>query len=333
MEQNLVDPTMIDRYLISISGLRGNGLVGWIKAPVKLLLSVMQAIKIIRKCQPDMVLGFGGFASGPGGIAAFILGKSLLIHEQNAVAGLTNRILSRVAKMVIEAFPNTFVKNSDRENTATRTKIERIKTMGNPLRKDIQNLASLALPKISPPINVLVLGGSRGAQSLNRQVPKILASLVEKNRVKVRHQCGKDKLDDTQHSYRSLANSSETVCLVEFIDDMRSAYQWADLVICRAGALTVSEIAAVGIAAVFIPYPYAVDDHQTYNAQWLENANAAIVVQETDLDNEQVVIQIKELISDPKNLQKMAANGRKIAYKNSTQSIADACEVILGEAA
>ena len=203
MEQELVNQEDIARYLISISGVRGKGLLGWIKAPFKLFFSVTQAIKVIKKSQPDIVLGFGGFASGPGGIAAFILGKKLVLHEQNAIAGLTNRMLARVATLVIEAFPNTFGKNASVAiNIKTSSKAYKFKTMGNPLRQQIKKLAQLPISKANNPVNVLVLGGSRGAQSLNREVPKILTGLIEKKAVMVKHQCGKNKLDETQHAYQ-----------------------------------------------------------------------------------------------------------------------------------
>jgi len=334
MEEVLVKQDNIERFLISINGLRGNGLIGWVKAPFKLFLSVRQAIKIIKICQPDIVIGFGGFASGPGGIAAFLLGKILVVHEQNAVPGLTNRILSRVASLVIAAFPNTFKQNTAHmKKRVSGRDIDRYRTMGNPLREEIQNLSKETKTKINRPVQILVLGGSRGAQSLNKQVPKIIAGLIENDAVKVKHQCGNNKLEETQKGYQSISHSTERVAIVEFIDDMTAAYRWADLVICRAGALTVSEIAAVGIAAVFVPYPYAVDDHQTVNAQWLENAQAALVIQEKELKDSQLIQTIASLIDAPQKLQKMANRGRDVAYINATQSIADACEVLVGEAA
>ncbi len=321
MEETLVKDKDISIFFISVKGLRGNGIMGWIKAPFNLIISVMQAKKIIQMCQPDLVLGFGGFASGPGAIAAYLLKKKLVIHEQNAVAGLTNRIMSRLASVVIEAFPNTFSKSS------------RVKTMGNPLRKEIQELAELAINPASKPINLLILGGSRGAQSINREIPKLLASLIASNEVKVKHQCGKNKREETQAIYQTLTNAEQNVSLYEFITDMNQVYQWADLVICRAGALTVSEIAAVGLAAIFIPYPYAVDDHQTANAKWLQSAGAAMLVQERELQNNQVREAMIALINSPENLDKMAKQGRQLAYQNATQQIADRCEAGIKEVA
>ena len=320
MEVELIGKTKIPLYLISISGLRGNGIFGWIKAPFTLLKAVVQALIIIRKQKPDVVIGFGGFASGPGGVASFLAGTPLLIHEQNAVAGLTNKILAKFAKKVFQAFPDAF------------ETVKNVETVGNPIRKAIIDLDKNRETKTT--INLLVVGGSRGARVFNDVLPEILAPSILSGEVNVRHQSGKDNYSSTISNYEANnIKQGQSLNVEEFIDEMEQAYLWADLVICRAGALTVSEIAAVGVAAIFVPFPYAVDDHQTKNALWLVEQEAAILIHESNLKSETSRKEIVDLVANPKKINDMATKAKKIAYINATVIMADACEVLMGKAA
>jgi UDP-N-acetylglucosamine--N-acetylmuramyl-(pentapeptide) pyrophosphoryl-undecaprenol N-acetylglucosamine transferase len=314
MEEELVSKQDIELHLISISGLRGNGLIGWLKAPFRLTKAVIDSIKILKRQTPSIVIGFGGFASGPGGLAAFLTGTPLIIHEQNAVAGLTNRVLSKIAKMTFEGFPNAF--NVEKKN---------IKTIGNPVRKEILalNKRELNWVKENKSINILVVGGSRGALALNQHLPKVFAELAKNNLLAVKHQVGRNRLVETQAFYD--LSGFNNVTLNEFVDDMAEAFCWADLVICRAGASTVSEVAASGVCAVFIPYPYAVDDHQTANAQWLVKQNAARSFSESDLQQTTIVEEINNLINTPEMMIKIRKTAKRMAYINAASEVADYC--------
>ena len=320
MEEKLVAKTGIPLSLISIAGLRGNGFIGWLKAPFVLLSAIVQAIKIIGKVSPDIVIGFGGFVSGPGGLAAFLLRKPLLIHEQNAVVGLTNKMLAKIADQVFQAFPNT-IQGCD---CCT--------TIGNPIRQEIKKIERRKTELMQQPINILVIGGSRGATTFNQYLPSILAPLLREGAIKIHHQSGEGNLDETVENYTAQEIAiNHGIEISEFIDDMAKAYSWADIVICRAGALTVSEVAAVGIAAIFIPYPFAVDDHQTLNASWLVGHNAAILIRQCDLQSKQANSQITKLIKDVEQIGKMAFNARKVAYLDATQAMSAACEMLMKE--
>jgi UDP-N-acetylglucosamine--N-acetylmuramyl-(pentapeptide) pyrophosphoryl-undecaprenol N-acetylglucosamine transferase len=322
MEQQLVTQHGFDIELLKIKGLRGNGLVGWLKAPYRLLNSVMQARKIIRSFAPQVVIGFGGFASGPGGFASFLLGKALFIHEQNAVAGLTNKLLSRLATNCFQAFPNTLNSRLASE------------TIGNPIRKAIRELPPKDAIDGSKIVNILVIGGSRGAQCLNQSLPSLFAEIASIKNIKVMHQCGKGNQEMTLKEYKESGLTDDNIVTVsEFIDDMASAYKNCDLVICRAGALTVSEIAAVGVAAIFVPYPFAVDDHQTLNANWLVNEEAAIIMRQENLSNVRDREAVVKLVCDAERLSTMAKNSRKSAYLNATEILGKACERLFQEAA
>lgn len=326
MENQLIGETDIPLNLISISGLRGNGLIGWLKVPFVLLKAIYQAVRIIRKFNPDIVIGFGGFASGPGGLAAFLLRKPLFIHEQNAVAGLTNRTLAKLAKRVFLAFPDT-IKGS-----------QNCQTIGNPVRCEIVELNKLDVQdnvvNNDEKINLLVIGGSRGAKVFNQILPRILVPLINLNKITVRHQCGKGNLETTTDTYSEFGiQASDNIKVHEFIKNMSEAYRWADLVVCRAGALTVSEIAAVGIAAIFVPFPFAVDDHQTKNAQWLVEQNAAILISETELREEQTERKIIKLVEDKIKLAKMAAQAKNVAYLDASKVLANACELLMEDVA
>ncbi|MBV1911082.1 MAG: undecaprenyldiphospho-muramoylpentapeptide beta-N-acetylglucosaminyltransferase [Kangiellaceae bacterium] len=322
MEQDLVSKKAIPISLISVAGLRGNGLLGWLKAPFSLIFSVWQGMQVIRKISPSVVIGFGGFASGPGGLASFLMRKKLIIHEQNAVPGLTNKLLSKLAHRVYQAFPNTFVGKGD------------IQTIGNPIRNEIRNLKTNNADKKDTVLNVLIIGGSRGAQALNIQMPWILSEVAKNGLIEVIHQCGERGLEETNRRYSDdFSSSFEKVKVKAFIDDMAKVYSWADVVICRAGALTVSEIAAVGIAAIFVPFPFAVDDHQTMNARWLVKNDAALLIDQSELSKESTLLSIKTLLNDRPKIKQMAINAKKIAYMDAAQKMSDACNSFFKEVA
>ena len=311
LEHRVIPAAGIPLEIISISGLRGKGLLNLLFVPLKLVLAIAQVIKIFIKVKPDAVLGMGGFVSGPCGLAAFILRKPLYLHEQNAIPGLTNKVLRHLATTTIQAFPNSF-KNKD------------VVTMGNPIRKDISGLASPEerMAKRNDSIRLLIIGGSLGAQSLNENVPQALSELPSELQANVWHQTGKNKLDATVEKYKDLNVEAK---VTEFIEDMAEAYEWADLVICRAGALTISELANAGVAAILVPYPYAVDDHQTANAAYLTNVDAAILIPQ-----EQLIQQLKESITEllqsgRSKLIEMAKAARELSKPNATQEVAEIC--------
>ena len=312
LEARLVPEAGIEMEWISVSGIRGRGPLAWVIAPFRILLAVAQAIVALRRRRPDAVLGLGGFVSGPGGIAAWLTRRPLLIHEQNAVAGTTNRILARFAKKKFGAFSDSFPVGVD------------VELVGNPVRESI-----LALPLPSERfaaredavLRVLVLGGSQGARVLNERVPEALRLLPDEAQVEIWHQAGRG-LDVAREAY---AGSDRKVRIDAFIDDMAAAYAWADLVICRAGALTVSELAAAGVGAVLIPFPYAIDDHQLKNASRFAAAGAGIVIAEKELDAERLVGEISRFLDDRRSLAQLADNAREQAQPRATERLADAC--------
>lgn len=312
LEHRVVPAAGISLELISISGLRGKGIFNMLYVPVKLLRAVFQAVRIFYKVKPDVVLGLGGFVSGPCGLAAYLLRKPLFIHEQNAVPGLTNKVLSYFATNVMEAFPGSF-KNS-----------KKVISVGNPVRKDITGIAEPKARLIgrNKKIRLLIIGGSLGAQALNESIPKVISELDENLIPDVWHQAGKNKLDGTLKNYKKY-HVEATV--TEFIDDMAEAYSWADLVICRSGALTISELANVGLAAILVPYPYAVDDHQTENAMYLCNTGAACLVQQDQLSSKLKEILSEILQAGRTRLLKMANSARELAKPDATQLVAETC--------
>ncbi len=314
LEARLVPEAGIEMEWISIAGFRGRGPLAWLTAPFAVLLALCQAVAALRRRRPAAVLGLGGFVSGPGGLAAWLTRRPLLIHEQNAVAGTTNRILARFAQRIFGAFPQSFPATVD------------VELIGNPVRQSI-----LALPIPSErfasrvgsdtALRVLVLGGSQGARVLNEQVPAGLARLPREIELTVWHQAGVS-LDVAQAAY---ARAGLEPRLDEFIEDMAAAYGWADLVICRAGALTVAELAAAGIGAVLIPFPHAIDDHQMKNAMSFASQGAGIVIPESELDPERLARELTTLLSDHKALVRLAERARAQAKPRAAEILADAC--------
>jgi UDP-N-acetylglucosamine--N-acetylmuramyl-(pentapeptide) pyrophosphoryl-undecaprenol N-acetylglucosamine transferase len=312
IEARLVPQAGYPLAFITVSGLRGNGVVGWLMAPFRIIKAISQAWSVMQDRQPDVVLGFGGFASGPGGVAAWLKRTPLLIHEQNAIPGLTNRLLARLAATVMTGFPDSFDSKVNAQ------------WVGNPVRKQIEDLAMphLRQSDSGQRLKLLVLGGSLGAQSLNKQVPAALQLIDENKRPEVRHQCGNRHIDDCRAAYQQAGVKAD---IDEFIADMAEAYGWADLVICRAGALTVAEVAAAGVASILVPYPHAVDDHQTHNAAMLVNAGAAQLIPDQALKADDLADRIRELEQKREGLLTMANAARQVAKIGTATRIADIC--------
>jgi UDP-N-acetylglucosamine--N-acetylmuramyl-(pentapeptide) pyrophosphoryl-undecaprenol N-acetylglucosamine transferase len=293
---------------LSVTGLRGKGLLAWLLAPWRLMVAVLQALGILRRRKPAVVLGVGGFVTGPGGLAAWLTRRPLLIHEQNAIAGLTNRWLAGLAREVLEAFPGSF--------PAT----VRARCIGNPVRREI---ATLPAPDArfagrNGPIRVLVIGGSLGAARLNTQVPRALALMPTALRPTVRHQAGERGLAEAKRAYAEVG----VVALIEpFIEDMAAAYDWADLVVCRAGAITVSELAAAGLGAILVPYPAAVDDHQTHNARFLTEAGAAVLIADPELEAQRLCAELTRLTAQRSQLLEMARRARSRALPEAANEL------------
>ena len=320
LESRVVPAAGINIEWISVRGLRRKGPLALVIAPVQLAFALVQSLAVIIRRRPVAVLGMGGFVSGPGGVAAWLTRRPLVIHEQNAAAGLTNRLLARLARVVLQAFPGSF-------NASVHAE-----TVGNPVRGDIAAVPApeLRYPERDGPLRLLVLGGSQGALALNRAVPAALARLPGDIRPVVRHQCGVATIDEAREAYAAAGLDAE---LEPYIEDMASAYAWADLVVCRAGALTVAELCAVGVPAVFIPYPAAVDDHQTANAQPMAQAGAAAVIRQTDLSEASLADELKRWLTSRADLLERATRARQLARPHALQRITQLCLQLAGDPA
>ena len=312
LEARVVPAEHIPIEWLSVGGLRGKGTLTLLAAPFRLVLALGQALRVVWRHRPLAVVGLGGFVSGPGGLAAWLLRRPLLIHEQNAVAGFTNRVLAHLAREVLEAFPGSF-------GPAVRAR-----TIGNPVREDIIALAEPGerFAARGGPIRVLVIGGSQGAARLNAVVPQALAQLRPAAPLDVWHQAGARGLEDAQRAY---AESAVPARVDAFIEDMAGAYGWADLVICRSGALTVSELAAAGLGAILVPFPAAVDDHQSANARYLVSAGAAVLIADRELTAERLARELRGLVAARAPLLAMAERARALARPRATQELAAAC--------
>ncbi|AGH80641.1 UDP-N-acetylglucosamine-N-acetylmuramyl- (pentapeptide) pyrophosphoryl-undecaprenol N- acetylglucosamine transferase [Psychromonas sp. CNPT3] len=312
MEAQLVPKYGYEIDFIDVVGVRGNGFKALLMAPIHILKSFVSARKVLKKRSVNLVLGMGGFASGPGGLAAWSLGIPVILHEQNAVAGLTNRILSRFAKKVLMGFSGAF-------NT------KKAVLVGNPVRK---SLLSLPIKKISSKkeaLKVLVVGGSLGAKVLNDLLPSVIADF-DAQTLSVLHQSGKGHFESLQRAYREKGINAD---VQEFINDMGSAYAWADVIICRAGALTVAEVAVVGLPAIFVPLPYAVDDHQTKNAQSLVTKQGALLLAQKDLSKDKLSAYLSTFSQNRELLSVMAKNAKESAIIDATERVAIICEETL----
>jgi len=359
MECRRVPASGIPLDVVDVAGLRGKGAASWLLAPWKVARAVFQAWRLLGRSRPSCAISFGGYAAGPGGLAARMRGIPLLVHEQNRVAGMTNRVLARFAARVLQAFPGTWPEEL------------RPVTCGNPVRREILEVPAPGdrLPERSGPPRLLITGGSQGALALNRIVPLALGLLRGKTGFEVRHQCGRGRREETAAAYRAAgvvvvgaasaaisgvieapiaakaapteeiaaeaaptgeiaaeaAPTVDSVQVTEFIEDMAEAYAWADLIVCRAGALTVSEVAAAGLAAVFVPFPHAVDDHQTRNAEFLVERGAARLLKEAGLGEQALAGTLAQLLGDPARRLDMAVRARAAAVPDSAARVADLC--------
>ena len=313
LEATIIPPTGIPIEWIRVSGIRGKNWKRWLLAPGMLLYAFYQALRILLRQKPDAVLGMGGFVSGPAGIAASCLRTPLIIHEQNAVPGTTNRWLAKVADQVLQGFPDSF---SD---------AHRPLTIGNPVRPAIS-----ALP---PPVErfagrsdkarrVLILGGSQGARALNRSAPQALARLPAEHRPEVWHQTGQAMYDDTLSFYEE---AGVEAYLAPFIEDMAEAYSWADVVLCRSGALTIAELTAAGTGAILVPFPHATDDHQTANARFMVAAGGALLLPQAELDADRLAAMLMALLPDRQRILQMAEAARSLAKADAAEKVAVLC--------
>lgn len=317
LESRIVPQAGIDMEWISVKGLRRKGGLALIVAPLQLAWALLQSLAVIFRRRPAVVLGMGGFASGPGGVAAWLTRRPLLIHEQNAAAGMTNRLLARLARVVLQAFPGSFNSKVVAE------------TVGNPVREDIASVPPPAerYQQRQGCLRLLVLGGSQGALALNRAVPAALALLDADSRPVVRHQCGERTLEIAKQAYTEHGIEVE---LLPFIENMAEAYAWADLVVCRAGALTIAELCAVGLPALLVPYPGAVDDHQTANAGPMAAAGAAAIIQEADLTPRLLSGFIRDWLQSRESLTQRAERARELAKPNALNRITELCLELAG---
>jgi UDP-N-acetylglucosamine--N-acetylmuramyl-(pentapeptide) pyrophosphoryl-undecaprenol N-acetylglucosamine transferase len=307
IEARLVPARGIEMAWMDFSGVRGKGPLALFLLPLRLLRAFWAGARAILAHRPDVVLGLGGFQSFPGGMMAALLGRPLVIHEQNSVAGLANKVLARLADRVLAAFPGALAK---------------AEIIGNPVRAEIAAIEAPAsrYAARSGPLRVLVMGGSLGAKAINDALPQAVAGLSSEDRPLIRHQTGRGHCEGVAQAYRQSGVEAECV---EFIDDVAAALAWADLVICRAGALTVAEIACAGVASVLIPYPYAVDDHQTGNARFLSDQGAAVLLPQSDLTPAGLTRQLSEFRRE--TLANMAEKARARAFPDATRQLATAC--------
>ncbi|MDO6454691.1 undecaprenyldiphospho-muramoylpentapeptide beta-N-acetylglucosaminyltransferase [Neptunomonas phycophila] len=311
IESRVVPNADIPLHTIDVQGVRGKGRLSILLAPFRLIKAVAQAYHVVKKVKPNVVLGMGGFASGPGAVAAKLLGIPLVIHEQNATAGMTNKISAKIANRVLEAFSGAFGQRANVEQT------------GNPVRGDILSLAppQERFDKRTGPIRLLVVGGSLGAKAINEIIPAALATIPAESRPDVWHQTGKQHIDATRALYAEHGLEGRVDAFIERMDE---AYGWADIVICRSGALTVSELAIAGVPSLLVPFPFAVDDHQTANAQYLESVGAATIIQQRDLTVDDIIKRLTENTGRDCLLD-MAKKARAVGKPAASQRVADIC--------
>jgi UDP-N-acetylglucosamine--N-acetylmuramyl-(pentapeptide) pyrophosphoryl-undecaprenol N-acetylglucosamine transferase len=320
IEARLVPMERIPIEWLTVGGLRGKGLTTLLGAPFRLALALVQAVRVMRRHRPAVVVGLGGFVTGPGGVAAWLTGRPLLIHEQNAIAGFTNRCLARLAREVLAGFPESF-----------RGEVE-ARVIGNPVRAEISSVPppSQRFAQRSGAIRILVIGGSQGATRLNAVVPFALSRLAGTHTFEIRHQAGERWHEAARQNYASAGVRAE---VQSFIDDMAEAFAWADLLICRSGALTVSEIAAAGVASILVPFPAAVDDHQTHNARYLVAEGAAVLIADRELTAERLAEELARLASGRGKLLAMAERARALAKPRAAEEFAEACASLARSAA
>ncbi len=316
METRLVPQHDVPIDTIAVKGLRGKGIATLIGAPVRVLNAVRSAARVIAQRRPRAVISFGGYAAGPGGVAARLAGIPLIVHEQNRAPGFTNRVLARMARRVLTGFPQTFASSVIAE------------VVGNPVRDEIAAVQppQLRMARGNDRMRLLVLGGSQGARALNMAVPKALQALNDPT-IQVRHQCGEKLRADADAAY---AQAGIVARVEPFIADMADAYAWADIVVCRAGALTLAELCAAGVGSVLVPFPQAVDDHQTRNAEYLVERHAAVLLPQNDALADQLRNALIELRGNPVKRSAMAEAARAIARPDAAARVA---QIVLEEIA
>jgi UDP-N-acetylglucosamine--N-acetylmuramyl-(pentapeptide) pyrophosphoryl-undecaprenol N-acetylglucosamine transferase len=307
MEYRLVKSCDFPFEAIDFGGLRGKGLKAKLMLPINLMRACFQSWKIMRRLKPSVVLGMGGYITFPGGLVSKLLKRPLVLHESNSVAGSANLALAKIAMRVLTGFPNT---------------MKSAEWVGNPIREEFDHVQAPALryEQRQGPLSILVVGGSLGAAALNENIPAALALIPQENRPTVIHQAGDKHLVDLQNRYTQLGVVAD---IRPFIDDMPSAYAQADLVICRSGAMTVSELAACGVASCLIPFPHAIDDHQTANAKFLSNADAAVLLPQQHLNPQDLALMIQNF--NRADLKEMALRARALSKTNATQRVAEVC--------
>lgn len=315
MENRLIEGKPYSKAMMTMRGVRGKGLLGWLLLPFKLMVAFKQSLSAMLRHKPSVVLGMGGFAAFPGGLMAKLTRRPLVIHEQNSIAGLTNKALSYFANTVLAAFPTAF------GNQAM--------LVGNPVRDDITKLEQpqTRYANRKGRLKVLVVGGSLGAAALNEVLPKAFASFAVQDRPEVVHQAGEKHIETLKNNYQAAGVQAKATA---YIQDMAAQYAWADVVICRAGALTVAELACVGVASVLVPFPFAVDDHQTTNASYLSDNGAAILVQQAAFTVDKIVGILKQLTRT--SCLNMAKNARALAKPDATETVATICAKLAGVA-
>ncbi len=314
LEAKVVPEQGIEIEWINIKGVRGTGLVRWLTMPLQLSRAVIQSLSVFKRRKPDALLSMGGFVAGPGGIAGRLMRKPLILHEANAVAGLTNKVLALIATRVMCAFPDTrgLPKNS--------------LVVGNPVRETIIRLHGEEKIRQSDRLNLLIIGGSQGAASFNETVPRAVLLIDESLRPQIRHQTGRGRSEAVAQNYRDNGVAAD---VREYLDDMAEHYAWADLIICRAGAMTIAEITTVGLPALIVPYPFAAGDHQMFNASYLVKNQAARLLPHADLEPKTLATELTVLLKDRSQLERMAQNSRNLAKIDATIKAAEICRQVL----
>jgi UDP-N-acetylglucosamine--N-acetylmuramyl-(pentapeptide) pyrophosphoryl-undecaprenol N-acetylglucosamine transferase len=307
MEYRLVQSCNFPFEAVEFGGLRGKGLKAKLMLPMNLARACFQSWKIMRRLKPSVVLGMGGYITFPGGLVSKLLKRPLILHESNSVAGSANLALSKIAMRTLTGFPNT---------------MDKAEWVGNPIRQEFDHMPEPALrySQRQGPLSILVVGGSLGAAALNENIPAALALIPKDARPKVIHQAGDKHLAELQARYAECGVEAD---IRPFIDDMPSAYAQADLVICRSGAMTVSELAACGVASCLIPFPYAIDDHQTANARFLSDAKAAVLLPQKQLNPQDLAEMIQNIHRE--DLKEMAVKAHALAKPHATQRVAEVC--------